>query len=306
MKLGFVLPQVGPMAGAEALITVAQRAEALGYSSVWVTERVLFPLAPEAPYPGTAGGSLPDAYKTVLDPLTVLGFVAAHTQRVRLGTSVLDIPYYNPVMLARQLTAVDVLSQGRLDVGLGLGWSPDEYEAVGAQWDARGKRADEFIEVLRAIWTTDPVEFSGEYFRVSKSIIGPKPVQQPHPPLYFAAYSPGAMRRTARFGQGWNPAGVPIDGMQQMFSAIQAMAEEEGRAAGDVTLVVRANCHITDQPEAEGREIFAGTVEQIAEDVKAAEAIGASRLFFDVQFSPHVATTGDIVERMERLWAATH
>jgi probable F420-dependent oxidoreductase len=306
MRYGFVLPQVGPMAGPEALITVARRAEELGYDSLWVTERLLFPLCPRSHYPPSADGSLPAPYQTVLDPLTTLAFVAAHTERVRLGTSVLDMPYYNPVLLARQLTAIDVLSQGRLDVGLGQGWSADEFEAAGAALPGRGRRADEFIQVLKAIWTNDQVEFEGEHFRIARSIIGPKPVQKPHPPLYFAAYTPGAMRRAAEVGNGWNPAGIPVEPMRRMLLAIRATAREAGRAHQDVELLVRANCHLTDEPEPDGRAIFAGTIDQLVDDTKAVEALGAAEAFFDVQYSPNVNTTGDVVERMERIWLALH
>lgn len=207
-------------------------------------------------------------------------------------------------MLARQLTTIDVLSQGRLDVGLGLGWSPDEFEAAGATLRSRGRRADEFIRVLKAIWTTDPVEFEGEYFRVPRSIIGPKPVQNPHPPLYLAAYSPGAMHRVARLGNGWNPAGVPVEGMARMLAAIRKMAQEAGRTAEEIALVVRANCHIVQEPARGARALFTGSIDQIAEDAKAVDAVGAAEIFFDVQYSPDVMTTDDVVERMERLWTA--
>lgn len=304
MRLGFVLPQIGAMATPEALVTVAKRAEAIGFDSLWVTDRLLYPITPQAPYAATADGSLPEAYKTVLDPVGSLTYVAAHTSRVRLGTSILDIPFYNPVVLARQLTTLDVLSGGRLDVGFGLGWSPDEFEAASADTKHRGKRADEFLQVLKAIWTTDPVEFEGEFFHIRKSIINPKPVQKPHPPIYLAAYSPGAMMRAARFGNGWNPAGVPLEGMSQMMAGIRSMAEGAGRQAAELKLVVRANCHVTEEPLAGGRFIYAGTPAQIAEDVKATEQLGADELFFDVQCSPGVATVADILGRMEALWGA--
>jgi alkanesulfonate monooxygenase SsuD/methylene tetrahydromethanopterin reductase-like flavin-dependent oxidoreductase (luciferase family) len=159
MRIGFVLPQVGPAAGPQAIVHVAQRAEALGYDSVWVTERLLFPLKPQTPYVATPDGSLPEAYKIVFDPLHTLAFVAAQTKRIAVGTSVLDMPFYNPVMLARSLTTLDVLSGGRLRVGFGQGWSKDEYDAVGIAPRGLGARADEFIHVLKTVWTTDPVEF---------------------------------------------------------------------------------------------------------------------------------------------------
>ena len=175
MKVGFGLPQMGPAASPDAVVKAAQRAEELGYDSVWVIERLLYPLKPQTPYPATPDGSLPDVYKRVLDPLATLTFLAAKTSRVGLGTSVLDMPYYNPVMLARQLTTLDVLSQGRLRLGLGLGWSKDEYDAVGATFKGRGARADEFIQVLKAIWTTDPVEFHGNF------TTSPNPSSSPSP-----------------------------------------------------------------------------------------------------------------------------
>ena len=139
---------------------------------------------PQAPYPATPDGSLPEQYKYCLDPLDTLTFAAACTSTIKLGTSVLDIPYYNPVTLARRLTTIDVLSKGRLRVGFGVGWSPDEMEAAGADMKVRGARADEFLQVLKTIWTTDPAEHHGKFFSLPKSHIGPKPVQKPHPPIY--------------------------------------------------------------------------------------------------------------------------
>src|SRR2546426_6003155 len=204
MRVGFILPNIGPVASPALVGQAAQTAEALGYDSLWVTERLLYPVKPQTPYPATADGSLPAAYKRVLDPVATLIFVAARTSRVALGTSVLDIPYYNPVLLARQLTTLDVLSGGRVRVGLGIGWSKDEIDAVGASLADRGRRADEFLQVLKAIWTTDPAEFRGRYYQLPRSIIGPKPVQKPHPPIYLAAFVPQALRRAAVYANGWN------------------------------------------------------------------------------------------------------
>jgi alkanesulfonate monooxygenase SsuD/methylene tetrahydromethanopterin reductase-like flavin-dependent oxidoreductase (luciferase family) len=151
MRLGFALPNIGPIGSPDAVTTVATRAEALGYDSLWTIERHLYPLQPQSPYPGVPDGSLPEPYKHCLDPLETLTFAAAQTTRVGLGTSVIDMLYYNPVMLARRLSTLDVFSHGRLRVGMGLGWSKDEFDAAGASWRERGARADEFIAVLQAI-----------------------------------------------------------------------------------------------------------------------------------------------------------
>src|SRR5262249_57447254 len=131
MRLGFALPQIGPIAGPDALVTVAQRAEALGFDSLWAADRILYPVNPRTPYPATRDGALPDLYKRVLDPLETLTFVAARTRRVALGTSVLNLPWYPPVLLAQRLTTLDVLSGGRLRLGFRMRWSPHQYEAAG-------------------------------------------------------------------------------------------------------------------------------------------------------------------------------
>ena len=284
MKTGFALPNIGPVATAEAVIKVAQRAEALAYDSLWTIERLLWPVKPQTPYPATPDGLLPEAYKYSLDPLDTLAFAAAHTKTVTLGTSVRDIPYYNPVMLGRRLTTIDFLSDGRLRVGLGLGWSKDEMEASGADMKQRGAMADEFLQALKAIWTTNPVEFHGKFYQIPKSYINRKPVQKPHPPIYLAAFAPAAMKRLATKADGWNPVAIPVDGMAQMFAGVKQMAKEAGRDPSSLAMVVRANLEITDKPLGEKRMIFTGTMEQIKEDIAGCKRIGADELFFDPTF----------------------
>jgi probable F420-dependent oxidoreductase len=286
MKLGFALPNVGPVATPEAVSQVAQRAEALGYHSLWTIERILVPVKPQTRYAITADGLLPEPYKYVLDPLDALTFAAAQTKTIKLGTSVLDMPYYNPVLLARRLSTIDVLSNGRVRVGLGLGWSQDEMDATGADMKTRGARASEFLQVLKAIWTTNPVEFQGKFFRIPKSFISPKPVQKPHPPIYLAAFAPPALKRLATVADGWNPVAIPAAGMDAMFKGIQQMAKESGRDPSSLSMVVRANLEISEQPLGNERMIFSGTFDQIAEDVKACGDIGASEIFFDPTFTP--------------------
>jgi probable F420-dependent oxidoreductase len=299
VRLGYFLPQMGPAAGPDALVQVAQRAEALGYDSLWVTERTLYPVEPSVPYVASADGSLPDAFRNVLDPLTALAFVASATERITLGPSVLNIPWYNPTLLGRTLTTLDVLSKGRLKVGLGMGWSPDEYEAAGADWHRRGKRADENIEALLAIWTTDPVSYEGGDFRIPASSIGPKPVQSPHPPIYMAAYTEAAMARVARFADGWMPVGVPIGGMTAMLDGIRTMAAARGRDGDAIELIVRANIQLSDAPLGDDRFIFAGTPDQIRQDIDACREVGAAEITFDITFDPATRTADDYLRGLE-------
>src|SRR5881397_3454532 len=254
---------MGAVAGPDAVTRVARRAEELGFNSLWVLDRLLYPVNPRAPYP-VGDGTLPIQYKRVLDPIETLTFAAARTERIALGTSVLNLPWYNPVLLARRLATLDVLSGGRLRVGFGIGWSPDEYEAAGATWEERGKRADELIQALKKIWTTDPVDFKGKYYRIPKSVIGPKPVQKPHPAIYMAAYAPAAMRRVATEANGWFPVGIPLSGVGPMFEGIKDMAKAAGRNPAELELLIAAGAEIHKTPIQKDRIDFTGTREQIA------------------------------------------
>jgi probable F420-dependent oxidoreductase len=301
MKTGFVLPQLGPLAGPDNIARVARRAEELGYDGLWVTERLLYPVKPQNPYPGTPDGHLPEPFRQSLDPLEALTFAAAHTKTITLGTSVLDMPYYNPVMLARRITTLDVLSGGRVRLGLGLGWSIDEYQASGAISKGRAAFADEFLQVLKTIWTTNPVEYQGQFFQIPKSYIEPKPVQKPHPPVYLAAYAPSALERCGRVADGWNPAGVPVPGMAAMMDSVRKAAAAAGRDPAALKLVVRANLYITEHPIPENRFVFTGTFDQIAEDVEACRNIKADELFFDCIFANHGNSIDRLGEWMERL-----
>jgi probable F420-dependent oxidoreductase len=302
MKIGFALPNIGPVGTTEGVSKVAQRAEALGYESLWTIERLLWPVKPQTPYPGTPDGLLPEPYKYILDPLDSLTFVAGLTKTIALGTSVLDIPYYNPVMLARRLTTLDRLSNGRLRVGFGLGWSKDEMDAVGADLAERGARADEFLQVLKAIWNTNPVEFHGKFYQVPKSYLSHKPVQKPHPPIYLAAFAPRALRRVAEMADGWNPVSIPAEGMAQMFGSIKQMAKETGRDPSSLRMLVRANLEIEDKPlVSKQRMIFSGALDQIKEDVAACKRMGADELFFDPTFYSGAQTLEGWLAVMEQV-----
>jgi alkanesulfonate monooxygenase SsuD/methylene tetrahydromethanopterin reductase-like flavin-dependent oxidoreductase (luciferase family) len=158
MKIGLALPHLGPDATKVNIIKLAVDAEKEGFDSLWVAERLLWPLKPQTPYVATPDGSLPTFYQNVFDPIETLTFVAAHTNKIALGTSVIDMLFHNPVVLARRFATLDVLSEGRAVCGLGIGWSKDEYQASNIPFKDRGKRADEFVQAIKKIWTEDVVE----------------------------------------------------------------------------------------------------------------------------------------------------
>jgi probable F420-dependent oxidoreductase len=282
-------------------MTIAREAEALGYDSLWVLDRLLYPVSPRTPYGASRDGSLPPVYKRTLDPFGTLTFAAACTSRIGLGTSVLNLPFYNPVLLARQLTSIDVLSGGRLIVGLGTGWSQDEYEAAGSDWKSRGARTSEAIDLLRKMWTEEIPEHHGAHYSLPKTILRLRPVQKPHPPIYLAAFTEATMKRVAERADGWNPAGLPSPRMKAMFDDICAMAQAAGRDPAQLKLVVRANLTVSEAPEGADRGPFVGSFEQICEDISATRDIGAHELFFDPQFSPGLDNIPAQIALMRRL-----
>ncbi len=301
MRIGFSIPNGGAMATADAIIRIAARAEELDYHTLWTFERLLYAVNPQNPYPGTPNGAWPEMFRRMLDPLDTLTFVAARTKKIFLGTSVLDLPYYNPLTLGRRLATIDYLSNGRLRAGLGLGWSKDEMDATGADMKTRGARADEFLQVLKAIWTENPIEFHGKFFNLPKCHIDLKPVQKPHPRIYLAAFAPAALARIAKLADGWNPTGIPVEGMAQMFAAIKQMAAAAGRDASSIEMVVRANLHITEKPLGTDRHIFTGTLDQIKEDTAACSGIGAHEVHFEVGFAPNANSIDGWLSLMEKL-----
>ena len=305
MRIGAMLPHLGTSMSPAALVEAARRAEELDYDSLWAVERLLYPTNPRSRYPASPDGSLPKLYAQALTPIETLSYIAAHTSRIALGTSVLLMPLHNPVMLARQLATLDVLSGGRLRVGLGQGWSTDELEAAGAAAKGRAARADEFVQVLETIWTTDPVEFSGEFFTVPRSILQPKPVQSPRPPIYMAAYAPSALRRVGRTADGWMPSGVPLAATGPMMDQVREAAGAAGRDPSTLELVIFGFPAILDQSPGEGRSAFVGTLDEVRRDVATARDLRASEIIFGPGYS-----TGDLqlqeymhaLEQLRNLW----
>ncbi|MFJ5228043.1 TIGR03619 family F420-dependent LLM class oxidoreductase [Streptomyces sp. NPDC088400] len=209
MHVGFSLPQYGAMSDQlDKLAGFARQAEELGADSLWVGDRVLAGVNPRVGYMGT--DTIPWQLRTMLDPFVALSVAASVTERVLLGTSTLIAPWYSPLLLARSLTGVDVVSGGRLIPGLGTGWSPEEYQGVGVPWQERGARLDECLEVLEAVWTTEPVaRHEGRHYAFPAAHIGPKPLQRPRPPIYLSGFAPASQRRAARRADGVLPVAVP-------------------------------------------------------------------------------------------------
>lgn len=243
MRIGFNLPQFGTQHHIEEVARFAREAEGLGADSLWVSDRLLAPVNPVIGYAG--GDDFPAVFRSIMDPFVLLTIAAGATERVQIGSNVLNAPWYPPAVLARSLTSIDVLSRGRLIVGLGSGWSPDEYQAVGVPMSERGKRLDECVEALIAMWTTNPAEFHGKFSTIPATHVELRPVQSPRPPVYFAAFAPASMRRLARYGDGWLAVTAPgareFDpaALAGSLTLIRGFAEEEGRDPAEITPILR-------------------------------------------------------------------
>ena len=245
MRVGLALPQFGGVAHRpEGVARFAGQAEDLGADSLWVGDRLLAPVSPTVGYGMRGPGPFPVQFRSVLDPFALLTVAATVTERVRLGTNVINATWYPPALLARSLTAIDVISGGRLVAGLGVGWSPDEYQAVGVPWPGRGPRLEETLDVLEALWTTNPAEHHGPLWTIPATHVDLTPVQRPRPPIYLAGSVPAALRRIGRRGDGWLPVSVPPAPVRparytEPLAAIRQAAAEAGRDPARIGAILR-------------------------------------------------------------------
>ena len=301
MKVGFALPHQGPVATPDNLRLVATQAESMGYDSLWTNERLLVPVNAKTRYPGNAEGVLDEEYKNHLDHLTCLTYVSAITKRIRLGVSVINIPWYNPVLLAKRLAAMDVLSDGRLTVGVGFSWSEDECDAANVSYRERGRIGEEAIECLLAVWGPDPVEYHGRYFNLEPAFIGPKPVQKPHPPILVGAFVPKALDRAGRLADGFTGCCAPTDALLAMMRTVKKAAAERGRAPDQLLTVMRCLVNRTEEPLDEAtRAVAHGTWEQIGEDVRKMADAGVEEIFFDVAFQKDAQDRDGLIRYLEQ------
>jgi probable F420-dependent oxidoreductase len=248
-RIGLCVPQLGPHVTPEVVRGFVQRAEELGFAGLWVQDHFLWPVTPSRGYAGRDGARVPDPYRSVLAPTELLAAVAAWTTTARIGTSVLVTGNHWPVPLAQRLATLDVLSGGRLDVGLGLGWCEEEHTAAGTSIRRRGPRTDEFLDVLLACWGPDPVVHEGSFFSLPPAVMRPKPVQAPRPPLLSGMSSPAGLARTAARFDGWNPAGRTA---AQLAPTVEALAAARPGGLPPLTVHHRVFPQGPNQPPPEG------------------------------------------------------
>ena len=284
MQIGFGAPVAGAWATPEYLTAFARRAEDAGYASLWSFQRLLVP----------EGSGMEPVYRSVLDPMIALGYVAASTARIRLGVALVNLPFVSPTVLAKQATTVDVLSGGRLDLGLGIGWMPEEFAATGASTARRGARTEEYLAVLRTLWADEVSSFDGEFYTIPAGRQDPRPVQKPGPPVLLGGMSRPAMERAGRIADGWiTSSRADLTTISEAVSVIGEAAAAAGRDPAAVRIICRgvvlagAEGSEAKGPDG-GRRLLSGSYEQIREDTEWLAGQGVTELFYDLNWDPQV------------------
>ena len=284
MKIGLVVPQFGINATKENLINFIQLAEKEGFESLWVYDRMLYAINPQQPYPGTPDKrEWPEYFKNNLDPLTTLAFIAANTTKVNLGTCIIDMLFHNPITLAKEFTTIDILSEGRIICGFGIGWSKEEYLAANIPYEKRGERANEILEVMKKVWTDDIVEFNGEFYKIPKSIINPKPIQKPHPKILLGGFSPKTFERMVKYGDGY--IGALAGSFEYFHNSIKMFndsIEKSSRARKDFDLTILTYPYLIKSSSSEtnsDRSPMTGeTIDEIGSDLSLLKNSGVDRV----------------------------
>jgi probable F420-dependent oxidoreductase len=304
MKVGIRLSQTGEHhARKENIFELAKKAESAGLDSLWVLERLIWPVNPQNPYPGGIDGKLPPDWQYILDPLETLTFVAAKTTKIKLGTSVVDMLFHNPIILSKRFATLDVLSEGRAIAGFGIGWSLDEYQVSSIPFRNRGKRADEYLQMLKRIWTDDTVEFRGQFYDIPPSKIEPKPLQKPHIPIYLGGYSEKTFARIANYANGW--ICTIRDSLEQVKLSIDKIKQECRRINRDLddiefAAILYPNIINSDNDDnndnskqyehrnkqQQSRHLLSGSIEQVGNDFRQIRETGVNHAILNYNRSP--------------------
>ena len=296
MEFGFNLPTRGPLGTREAIETMAERGEARGFTWFAVPDHIVIPRSIASDYPYNEAQKMPGAeLGDSFEQLTLMTWIAARTKRAKLVTSVMVVPHRNCVHTAKIIATLDVLSGGRIAIGCGAGWMREEFEALGApDFDRRGRVTDEFLAAFKNLWCDDNPEFHGDFVDFADVDFLPRPVQDPHPPLWIGGESPPAVRRAARYGDVWYPIGAnprfPLNTAERFRDGLARLAEaaeKQGRDPADIGCAFWANW----QPDAptpstppEGqRHLFSGSDAALIDDVGTMHELGVQSLLFNVQ-----------------------
>jgi probable F420-dependent oxidoreductase len=286
MQFGLGLPHAGAAAHGPSIIRFAQRADELGFESLWCGDHILLPTAGTDQYPYTEDGSFPrDASVGFLETLTVLAYVASVTEHIRLGSTVIILPYRNPVVQAKMFASLDVLSGGRAICGVGVGWLETEFDSLGVPYAERGPMSDEFLDMFQTLWTQAHPEFEGKYYQIHGMQFEPKPVQHPLP-IWVGGHSRRAIRRTIKYGHAWHPTRQTPEYVAQHLPYLRQEAERAGRDPDSITISLKRSLQITDiglsgEVAFRSGNALVGTTQDIIDDAKRCQDMGMHQLTYD-------------------------
>jgi len=289
MRFGFPIPTRGSLGTLDTIRRLGRAADEYQYDSIWITDHIVIPKTTQSKYPYSADGSFDlEAAQHYLDAPTVLSYLAGVTDRPALGSSVLILPYRNPVLVAKMVATLDVLSRGRVILAVGVGWMEEEFQALNlTTFQDRGAVTDEYIQILRELWTKEWPTYRGRFFSFEEVRFYPKPVQTPHPPIWIGGHTKAAIRRAARLGDGWHPiglrppAGLHPDEFATAAADLRREAEAAGRDPRAITLSFRAPIKLSEALHSNSRMPFIGSPEQIIEDIRTYQRLGVRHLIFD-------------------------
>jgi probable F420-dependent oxidoreductase len=310
LDIGWSLPSRGPLARADVLTRLARTADTLGYAVLTISDHVVLPTHSSAPYPYDHAGAFPGGSQQMyLEPIPLAAWLLSATRRIRVAISVLVVPYRNPVVTAKQLATIDALSGGRLIVGAGVGWWPEEFEALAAPpYAERGAVTDEYLRLMKTLWTEDSPRFQGRYYRIGDVTMLPHPVQKPHPPIWIGGHTEPALRRTAALGDAWHPiglrgpAGLAPAELAEKAARIRVLADQAGRDPAAIGVAFRGSIDLWPagaKAPAETPGPLAGPPAKVVADLKAYQSAGVDTVVFDFP-KPDPAAMVALMRRVAR------
>jgi probable F420-dependent oxidoreductase len=306
MEIGLALgPAVsGPTADPERMRALALAADRLGLHSVWVPDHVVIPVGAQSPYPYAEPGTRFDVARlqVTYDPLATLPYLAGLTERVRLGVSVLVVPYRNPLVVAKWLASLDQLSGGRLLIGIGVGWLAEEFEALGQpRFVDRGAITDEYLEIWKTLWSEPVAQFTGQHYRFGPVLAGPRPRQIPHPPIHVGGNSRAALRRVLRVGAGWHLTRLAPEAVASRVTALRSALVEARRPPDQILVSVRVGLDLRSDAGSSGRAAWvAGDTDTVVRAFSRYEAAGVGLLIPSLPPDAPAEVHLEMVDRLGR------
>jgi probable F420-dependent oxidoreductase len=306
MRYGFYLPTRGPLATREALSAILKTGESAGFSSVMVADHIVLPTKITSAYPYTVGGNFVSD-GDCFEQLAMMSFVAGRTEKLRIVSSVMIVPHRNPVFNAKALATIDVVSGGRVTVGIGVGWMEEEFQALhAAEFKHRGAVTDEYVAIFKKLWTGKAVSHKGQFYSFDEVLCQPRPLQQPGPPIWIGGHSAPALRRVARYGDGWHPVGataaspLPPEEMREKLATIARLMEQEGRDFSKLEVSYKAPFYDGGVPPAgQARRLFTGGLDAARADIAIFEDLGVHELVFDFR----AGSLAECLDRMQQFGA---